>query len=117
MSSTTIENLIKTDLETFLHYKSLQNEVSVNDAIEIAAYVGANFLRIIFAKNKELKPEELNGVFGIISDIYNDLFHNQLTKDDYNKITLLASALLKDTDFDNKSRLFFTKIIQKPYNN
>lgn len=113
MSSTAIENLIKKDLETFLHYKSLQNEISVNDAIEIAAYVGANFLRVIFAKNKDLKPEELNGVFGIISNVYKDLFDNQFQKEDYEKISLLAFELLKDTDFDSKSRSFFTSIIHK----
>jgi len=113
MSSTAIENLIKKDLETFLHYKSLQNEISVNDAIEIAAYVGANFLRVIFAKNKDLKPEELNGVFGIISNVYKDLFDNQFQKGDYEKISLLAFELLKDTDFDSKSRSFFTSIIHK----
>lgn len=113
MSTTNIEQLIKEDLETFLHYKSLQHEISVNDAVEIAAYVGANFLRVIFAKNKDVTPEELNGVFGIISNVYRDLFDGQLTKEDYKKISLLAFELLKDTDFDSKSRLFFSNIIHK----
>lgn len=113
MSSTAIETLIKNDLETFLYYKSLQNEVSVNDAIEIAAYVGANFLRVIFAKNKDLKPEELNGVFGIISNVYHDLFGSQFGKEDYERISRLALELLKDTGFDSKSRSFFTTIIHK----
>lgn len=112
MNATNIEALIAKDLETFLHYKSLTNEISVNDAIEIAAYVAANFLRIIFAKNKELKPEEINGVFGIISNIYIDLFENQLTENDFKKISQKASELLKDTEFDQKSRVFFTNIIQ-----
>lgn len=112
MNPTNIEDLITKDLETFLYYKSLKSEISVNDAIEIAAYVGANFLRIIFAKNKELKPEELNGVFGIISNVYNKLFNNQLTESDYKKISQKASELLQDTDFDQQSQAFFSNIIQ-----
>ncbi|MBA5793262.1 hypothetical protein H1R17_08100 [Flavobacterium sp. xlx-214] len=116
MNSKNIENLIKTDLETFLHYKSLKGKVTVNDAIEIAAYVAANFFRVIFAKNKELKPEELNGVFGIISNVYNDLFENQITKNDYKKISTLTFELLKNTDFDQLSTSFFKNLIQNTTN-
>lgn len=111
MSKTNIETLITNDLETFLHYKSQKGNVSIEDAIEIAAYVGANFLRIIFHKNKELKPEELNGVFGIISNVYNDLFQNQMTQSDYQEIFQKASTLLKDTNFDQKSKDFFSEIV------
>lgn len=112
MHSTNIESLIRKDLETLLHHKSLKDEISVNNAIEIAAYVAANFLRIIFARNKEIKPEELNGVFGIISNIYKDLFNNELQQTDYEKISSMALDFLKDTDFDNNCKIFFKSIIQ-----
>lgn len=112
MNSSNIENLIQKDLETLLYYKSLKSEISVNIAVEIAAYVAANFLRIIFAKNKEIKPEELKGVFGIISNVYNDIFKDQLEKADYEKISEMALTFLQDTDFDNNSKVFFKSIIQ-----
>ena len=112
MSSSNIENLIQKDLETLLYHKSLKGEISVNIAVEIAAYVAANFLRIIFAKNKEIKPEELKGVFGIISNVYNDIFKDQLEKEDYEKISSKALNLLKDTDFDNNCKVFFNSIIE-----
>jgi len=112
MSSKNIENLIRKDLDTLLYHKSLQEEISTKIAIEIAAYVAANFLRIIFAKNKEIKPEELNGVFGIISNFYNEIFNNQLEKDDYKNISEMALNLLNDTDFDNKCKTFFNNIIK-----
>lgn len=112
MNSSNIEHLIQKDLETLLYYKSLKSEISVNIAVEIAAYVAANFLRIIFAKNKEIKPEELKGVFGIISNVYNDIFKDQLEKADYEKISEMALTFLQDTDFDNNSKVFFKSIIQ-----
>lgn len=112
MSTTNIESLIKNDLETFLHYKSLKGNLSINDATEIASYVAANFLRIIFAKNKELKKEEFNGVFGIISNIYNDLFSDQFTNEDYKNMVDISLKLLNDTNFDNNSKIFFSSIIK-----
>ena len=112
MNSSNIEHLIQKDLETLLYYKSLKSEISVNIAVEIAAYVAANFLRIIFAKNKEIKPEELKGVFGIISNVYNDIFKDQLEKADYEKISEMALTFLQDTDFDNNRKVFIKSIIQ-----
>lgn len=111
MSSTNIAQLIQNDLETLLYYKSKKEEISVEIAIEIAAYVAAKFLRIIFAKNKEIKPEELNGVFGIISNVYSDIFQNQLLKTDFELISKTALELLQDTDFDSNSSNFFKSII------
>lgn len=112
MDSTPIEILIKKDLELFLYHKSLET-LTTEDAVEIGAYVGANFLRIIFTKNKELKPEELNGVFGIISNVYNDLFEEQFTQNDYKKLSNRALELLKDTRFEQNSKVFFWKNIGK----
>lgn len=110
MDTTSIETLIKNDLELFLYHKSL-SKLTIEDAVEIGAYVGANFLRIIFTKNKELKPEELNGVFGIISNVYNDLFDKQFTQNDYEQLALKTSDLLKDTHFEQNSKVFFGKIL------
>lgn len=112
MSSINIEHLIKKDLETLLYHQNLKGKISVNNAVEIAAYVAANFLRIIFAKNKEIKPEELNGVFGIISNIYNDIFKDQFQSSDYENISSMALDFLKDTDFDSNCKRFFKNIIQ-----
>ncbi|UUV21648.1 hypothetical protein MG290_13215 [Flavobacterium sp. CBA20B-1] len=111
MNTSNIAQLIQKDLETLLYYKSKKDKISVNNAIEIASYVAANFLRIIFAKNKEIKPEELNGVFGIISNIYNDIFQNQLQPADYEMISTKALELLNDTDFDQNCKAFFKSII------
>src|SRR5690554_1184802 len=112
MKPVPIEQFIKKDLELFLYHKS-QSKITVEDVIEIGAYVAANFLRIIFTKNKELKPEEINGVFGIVSNVYNELFENQLTQTDYKELSSKALKLLKDTDFEQNSKRFFAQIIDK----
>lgn len=111
MKPTPIEHLIKKDLELFLYHKS-QTKLTQEDAINIGAYVAANFLRIIFSKNKELQPEEINGVFGIVSNVYHDLFENQFTQSDYEKISNHALDLLKDTEFEQKSKMFFAEIMK-----
>lgn len=107
MSSTNIDKLISNDLETLLYHKILTGNVSVDNATEIAAYVAAKYLRIIYAKNKEIKPEELNGVFGIVSNYYHEIFGDQLNENDYKSITDLALNLLKDTGFDANCERFF----------
>lgn len=112
MSTTDIKELIKNDLETFLYHKSLKENITINNASEIASYVGANFLRIIYAKNKEITKEELNGVFGIISNVYKDLFGDQITTSDFQSIVTNTMELIKDTNFDENSRNFFSNIIQ-----
>ena len=112
MHSQNIDQLIANDLEKLLYHKSLKSKVTVNIATEIAAYVAAKYLRIIFAKNKEIKPEELNGVFGIISNYYNEIFSNQLNTDDYKSISKTALNLLNDTNFDANCEKFFLNTIQ-----
>jgi len=117
MSEINIETLIRTDLETFLNFKNHQGNLTIESASEIASYVGANFLRIIFSKNKELKKEELNGVFGIISNVYNDLFEGQFSQSDFENISKKALDLLSDTNFDQNSKIFFLNLINNAQSN
>lgn len=117
MTETNIESLIKTDLETFLNFKNQQGNLTIESASDIAAYVGANFLRIIFSKNKELKKEELNGVFGIISNVFNDLFEDQFSQTDFENISKKALDLLNNTNFDENSKMFFSNIINNAQGN
>lgn len=107
MSALNIEVLIHNDLDRLLQTKSKQGELTVNKAIEVAAYVAAKYLRIIFTSKKEIKPDELNGVFGIISNFYNEIFDNELQKTDYEKISSFALNLLQNTDFDTKCKEYF----------
>ncbi len=108
-----IEYLINLDLQTFLELKNKKGSINVEDALEIAAYVGANYLRIIFNKNKEVKKEEVNGVLGIISNCYHHLFEGQLEQQDYITISEKIKTLLSDTNFDQRSKDFFLEITKE----
>lgn len=112
MDTKNIEHLIVTDLEKLLSQKHSTKNIKLDTAIETAAYVAAKYLRIIFANNKEIKTEELNGIFGIISNFYNEIFQNQLNTNDYQAISTTALQLLKDVDFDTNCEKFFKNIMQ-----
>lgn len=108
MSLINIEKLIYDDLGYLLKKKSKNGELTISIVIEVASYVAAKYLRIIYSKNKEVKPDELNGIFGIISNFYKASFDDHLHADDYKKISSLALNLLTDTNFDNNCKNFFS---------
>lgn len=111
-----IEELIPLDLTTFLELKSKNAGINSEAAIEIGAYVAANFMRIIYTKNKTITKEEINGVFGIVSNFYHEFFEGQLLKEDYVTMSEKAMKLLNDTGFDENSKRFFQQIIDEAEN-
>ncbi len=111
MTSKPIEEVLSEDLTTFLQLKEKDGHINSADALEIGAYVAANYLRMIYTRNKSVTEAELNGVFGLISNFYNVYFENQLTHYDYEQLSKKALELLRDTDFDKNSRAFFQDIV------
>lgn len=113
MTSKPIEELLPEDLKTFLQLKEKNGHINSADALEIGAYVAANYLRLIYSRNKSVTETELNGVFGLISNFYNTYFENQLNREDYEQMSKKAFALLQDTGFDENSRAFFQDIVSQ----
>ena len=111
MESQNIEDLIALDLQTFLNLNAKNNNISIDDALEIAAYVSANFMRIIYAKNKSIEKHEINGIFGIVSNFYNSFFDGQITEEEFKDMANKSTQLLQNTSFDEMSKAFFNKII------
>lgn len=111
MKSQNIEDLIALDLQTFLNLKTKNETITINDALEIAAYVSANFMRVIYTKNKNIEKHEINGVFGIVKNFYNTFFEGQITEDEYQEMAKKSLQLLQNTAFDEMSKTFFNKII------
>lgn len=108
--STPIEQLIEKDLETFLSILSEKNQLNTETLIELSAYVAANFMRIIYTKQKEISKQEINGVLGIISNLLNEWFQNELTISDYEEISKKSLSLIQDTGFDEKSQHYFRQL-------
>ena len=114
MEKNAIETLLPHDLETFLYLKSKGNKtLTITDALTIGAYVAANYLRMIYMKNKTVTPEEINGVFGLVSNFYNLYFENQLQESDFLQMSKQSLELMQDTEFDQKSKAFFQNIVEK----
>lgn len=109
--STSIEQLIEKDLETFIAHLSQNNQLTVEKVVELSAYIAANFMRIIYAKQKSISEIEINGVIGIISNLLNMWFKDDITHTDYEEISKKSLSFLQDTDFDKKSQLFFRNLL------
>lgn len=107
---------IKTDLDTFLALKS-KTSLQTDDVINIGAFVGANFLRMLFSQQKNVDNHQINAIFGVISNHYNALFENQLTSQDYKKIADKALTELQDTSFEQNMRQFFNQIVEEANKN
>lgn len=52
MATTNFDEQIRTDLDTFLSLKS-KISLQTDDVINIGAFVGANFLRILYREQKK----------------------------------------------------------------
>lgn len=117
MQENTIEKRLPEDLALFLHLKAqTQDTVTIEDALTIGAQVAARYLRLIFNQNKEVTPEELNGVFGLVSNYYAEIFEGQLQQEDYLNMSAQSKALLESTDFDAQSQAFFDDLVSKKTN-
>lgn len=110
MRKTNFDQQIRQDLDTFLSLKS-KKSLRITDVIDIGAFVGANFLRMLYHTQKNVDDSQLNSIFGVISNHYYDLFGNQLTKADYQQLANKALKELQDTNFEENMRDFFAKIV------
>lgn len=113
MNKHNIEDLITLDLQTFINLKMKNDTISIDDVLEISAYVAANFMRIIFTRNKQIEDQEINGIFGIISNFFNSYFEGQISETDFKIMTEKSSQLLQNTNFDEMSKAFFNQIIDQ----
>ena len=111
--SQSIEVLIKKDMEIFVSMLAEREELNSESIITLSAHIAAQFMRIIYTKQKTIAIEEVNGVLGIISNILHEWFEDQITTEDYEKISKRSLDFLKDTDFDEKSRIYFSNLVQK----
>jgi len=107
MKESNIENFIEKDIHFLLKKSSKKNEISINKIIEIGSFTAAKYLRIIFAKNKEIKQEELKGVIGLVSNTLNTIFGKDILIEDYQNLAKYVLDLLNDTEFDKNCEDYF----------
>lgn len=111
MKKVTVQEVIISDLDRLLKAKSQHNGLNIQDLQEIGAYVGASALRVRFAEKKEVTPEEINGVYGIIGNFYISHFKETFGQNEFNDMMHISLELLNRTTFDQDSKLFYDQIM------
>lgn len=111
MKTPPIEQLIAKDLDTFVMALQEKKRLTIDEVCTLSSYIAANFMRIIYAKQKSISTAEINGVLGIISNWLNESFENQFTEEDFMTISKQSLELLKDISFDQKSKNYFSQLI------
>src|SRR5690606_8215412 len=114
MSAKNFDEQIREDLDMFLSLKS-KTSLQIDDIIQIGAFVGANFLRMLFSQQKDVNDQQLNRIFGVISNHYHDLFDDQLSEKDYSQLPQKALAELQDVNFEQNMHDYFNKIVQEAH--
>lgn len=111
MKKTNIEDLIAKDLDTFITALQNNNRLTVEEVCTLSAFIAANFMKIIYAKQKSISATEINGVLGIISNILNQWFDNQFSEEDFLSISEKSLQLLQNTSFEQDSKKYFSNIV------
>lgn len=106
-----IEKMITDDLHHFLQVLEEKNKLQVEQVIELASYIAANFMRIIYTKQKNIQTEEINGVLGIVSNVLHSIFGDAFTQSDYQQIAQKSLDHLKDVGFDDRSQDYFRQLL------
>lgn len=109
--SVSIEQMIEEDLHHFLSHLERKNKMNVSNVIELASYISANMMRLIYTKQKSISESEINGVIGIMSNQLHTIFGDSLVHDDYKKIAKTALNFLKNTAFDEQSQNYFRLLV------
>lgn len=109
--SVSIEQMIDEDLHLFLSHLERKNKMNVESVVELASYISANMMRLIYTKQKSISKDEINGVIGTMSNCLYSIFKDNITQEDYKKIATTALSLLKNTAFDEQSQLYFRSLV------
>lgn len=112
MSKPDIQTVILKDLDTLLKAKSQHNGLNIDDIIEIGAYVGASVLRSRFSTTKEIKDNDIHGVYGVIGNFYVQSFKENFGQIQFDTLLKRSLELLKEPTFDQDSISFFNTILK-----
>ncbi|WP_430612879.1 hypothetical protein [Flavobacterium sp. JP2137] len=108
-----IQDLIIQNLDGLIKAKSQKAELQIDDLIAIGAHVGAGVLRGRYQVVKEVKEEEIAGVFGIIGNFYAESFGDAFRQDAFIALRSMAMELLQQPTFDSDLNEFVSDIIKR----
>ncbi|MBW3518548.1 hypothetical protein [Flavobacterium sp. NKUCC04_CG] len=108
-----IQDLIIQNLDGLIKAQSNKAELQIENLIAIGAYVAAGVLRGRYQVVKEVKEEEINGVFGIVGNFYAENFGGGFTQEDFITLKTRAMELLQQPTFDSDLNEFVAEILKK----
>jgi len=109
----TIKDIIYRDMDILITAKLKDGKnISIDNLIDIAAYLAASLFRTRWNQKGELTNEEINIVLGNIGDFCNEHFGEYFTQNDFDKIVKISQLLLQKPTFDDDSKMFFEEIIK-----
>ena len=108
----TIQDLIYQNLDILLKNQAQKEEgLNMERALKIGAYVAAGVLRSRHKEQKEILTIEIEGVYGIVRDFYQEHFESFNNKD-YENLKDTSLNLLRNPNFDQELESFIQSIVE-----
>lgn len=101
------------ELDEFILIKNKSDGIDKDDAIEIGAYVFADFIHKIQKDKGKITKVELDTLLLIIKDFYFQRFTEHFDSDDFKSIIQLGSKLYKMENSQVKIKEYFISILKK----
>jgi hypothetical protein len=90
--------------------KTKKGVVSKNEMLELASYVGANFLSIAIKKEGQMTRLELDAVYGNINDFFLHNYQTEINPDNLQKMMLNSVEILQGANPENDINSYFKRI-------
>lgn len=90
--------------------KTKKGAVSKNEMLELASYVGANFLSIAIKEEGQMTRIELDAVYGNINDYFLNNYHTEINPDDLQKMMINSIEILQSANPENDIDSYFKRI-------
>ena len=103
MEATELEQLktsIFMELHGYISFKAQQTELEKKDALEIGAFVGADFITRINDSKTDgpISKDELSSVMNLLLEFFKDSFKNQFEQRDADAMIGLLGRIIQNTE-------------------
>jgi hypothetical protein len=90
--------------------KQKKGSINKNQILELASYIGANFLSIALKEEGQMTKRELDAVYGNINDFFLHNYHNEINPDDLQKMMINSVGILQGSNPKNDIDSYFKSI-------
>lgn len=106
-----LEMTITLELQGLISLINSKNgSISKNQILELASYIGANFLSIAIKEEGQMTKREFDAVYGNINDFILHNYHNEISPEDLQKMMINSVGVLQGSDPKNDIDTYFKRI-------